>query len=197
MGAAPRALTADPGARSCPLSACSAFMAGVVLLRGALGLLGVISLPDDNAWLEITTLGEDDGNPASKMFKGRSDGGAGAAAGGAGQGKLGGAQPRPGTTAARAAGVTEATPLLGAGSAAPAFEGIRPKAASKDEDRACLHTQRLTCKGHCTPRAPAPSTAPGAAPLPWLTLRLPYLILSLPTQAYTGLTTLGTGWRRL
>jgi fucose 4-O-acetylase-like acetyltransferase len=127
-------------------------MAAVVLLRGALGLLGVISQPDDNAWLEITTLGNDDGNPASKMFKGHSDGGAAAAAGGGGQGKQGGAQPRPGTAAARAAGVTEATPLLGAGSVAPAFEGIRPKAASKDEDRACPHTLLLMCKGHCTPR---------------------------------------------
>ena len=140
-------------------------MAAVVLLRGALGLLGVISLPDDTAWLEISTLGTDDGNPASKMFKSRGDGGAGTAvAGGGGQGKQGGAQPRPGTASARAGGVTEATPLLGAGSAAPAFEGIRPKAASKDEDRACPPPLRYPCRGLPSARRCLP---PGAAGWPW------------------------------
>ena len=120
-------------------------MAAVVLLRGALGLLGVISLPDDTAWLEISTLGTDDGNPASKMFKSRGDGGAG-------------------TASARAGGVTEATPLLGAGSAAPAFEGIRPKAASKDEDRACPPPLRYPCRGLPSARRCLP---PGAAGWPW------------------------------
>ena len=95
-------------------------MAVVIGLRYILGALGIVSLPREPP-VHVVTESVSDHLGVGKLT--------GHAAGGGisrGVGKGG-------------AVATESTPLLGSGGAgsSPAMEGIRPKPAAKDDDRAC------------------------------------------------------------
>ena len=104
-------------------------MAALVLLRQMLGACGVLRLPPEP---QLHVLTEEEGNPTSRLFKGREEAARGGAAG------AGGAVSRGGARGGAGESVTELTPLLASGQRAPAAPSEAParSKASKEDDRA-------------------------------------------------------------